>query len=168
MAQQECTGTAAIAFTVQAQAQVSAYTWCTREDIQTYLDEESTITIGSAGSDATFDEVTAKRLENDVVTEIVTYLSAVFNLSAASESDILVANAAKLTAAQIGMGRQASSIGVEVAHWTIRLENKTWASLQRIFISQSLSGTAITAKNVPLWQRLLMAKTRERSIVPNV
>lgn len=169
MAQKECTGTASVVFICQAQSGLTAYIWCTRQDIQAYLDDESTITIGSANdSNTNFDESTAKRLENHLVLDVVEYLSAVYNIDTASSADVLIALVARLTAAQIGFGRFAASIGNEPSHWTIRLENKVWAALQRIFINQTLEGTGISKKNVPMWQRIIMAKTRERSIVPNV
>ena len=169
MAQKECTGTASAVFVCQAQSRMVAYLWCTTQDIQAYLDDESTIVIGSANdTSSNFDETTAKRLENHVVEVIVEYLVAVYTITNTSSANILIVSASQLTAAQIGFGRFASSIGNEPAHWTIRLENRVWAVLQRIFVSQSLSGTGITAKSVPFWKRLIMAKTRERSIIPNV
>lgn len=169
MAQKECTGTAAIAFVVSGQAQTSAYYWCTRQDIQAYLDEDSTIVIGSSNdSTANFDEVTAKLLENHKVELTVAYLSSAYTISTSSSADVLTTCAAMMTAAQIGMNRQGAAIGTELAHWTIRLDNAARAALYQLVVNHTLTGSGIIASNIPLWQRLIVAKTRERTIVPNV
>ena len=160
MAQKECTGTIAITSSILGNASISAFIWCETDDIQAYLDMESTIVLGN-----TFDLATAKKLENHQAYEVIAYLSTVFTISTTAVADLLVVIVSKLTAAQIGMGR---SIGDELPEWTERLKNEAWASLQRAFITQTLPGSNITAKSVPFSERLLMGKARERTIIPNV
>lgn len=162
MAQQECTGTVQVTTSLQATATLSAYIWCNTISVQTYLDTESTIALGD-----NYDLASAKRLENDVVYEIIEYLSSVYTISISSVANILTAVASKLTAARIAMGRMDASIGMDPANWTIRLSNEAWATLIRIFVNQTLSGSNITTLSVPLWKRLMLAKSRERSVVPN-
>jgi len=163
MAQRECTGTIQASFSLQATATLSAYIWCSTNSIQAYLDTESTIVLGD-----NYGLATAKVLENDAVKSIVSYLSPVFTLSVSSVSDELIRIASQITASQIAAGRMGASLGSDLAEWITRMKNEAWASLQRAFISQTLSGTGITTKTVPLWKRLLFSKSRERAIVPNV
>lgn len=161
MAQVECTGTVSAVSTMQAEAIVSAYLWCDTDDIQTYLDTTSTIRLGD-----NYDLATAKRLENDKVNTILNYLSTVFTIDVTVVSAELIGIATQLTAVQIVTGRMAS-VGGELAQWVERLNNDAWARLQRIFLSQTLVGTGFLVSNVPLWKRLILAKTRERAIVPD-
>lgn len=137
------------------------YIWCTTEQIQLYLDDESPIEIG-----VNYDVIDAKAMENDVIRQMVGYLISVYEISTSSDEGELKDIAAKLTAAHIGLARQGSTIGMDIAHWTARRMNEAWSALQRIFINQSLQN--VTEKNVPLWQRLIMAKSRERSIIPSI
>ncbi|MHC4395616.1 MAG: hypothetical protein ACYS1A_08165 [Planctomycetota bacterium] len=114
-----------------------------------------------------FDEADAIRLENNIVNEIITYLSTVFILPLPYATEpTLITNAAKLTAAEIGFSRMAASIGNEPSEWTNRLKNEGWSSLQKIFINQNLPTG--TPKSVPFWQRLIMSKTREKAVVADV
>jgi len=76
----------------------------------------------------------------------------------------LRALAAMYTASMIGVSRLSATLGSELTDWTKRLENRVWAQLQNMFISQSVG----TAKDVPLWRRLLLAKTRERAVMQSV
>lgn len=138
-----------------------AYLWCTTAQIQLYLDDKSPIKIGTS-----YDEADAQLMENAVVRQIIGYLVSVYEITTASDEDELKDIAAKLTAANIGLARSGSTIGMEVADWTERRMNEGWSDLQRIFINQSLQN--VTAKSVPFWKRLMMAKSRERAIVPNV
>ena len=138
-----------------------AYLWCTTEQIQLYLDDKSTIQVAD-----NYDEADAQLMENAVVRRIVGYLVSVYEITTSSDEDELKDIAAKLTAAHIGLARSGSTIGLEVADWTRRRMNEGWADLKRIFINQSLQN--ITVKSVPLWLRLIMAKSRERAIIPNV
>lgn len=143
----------------------SGFIWCTTNHIQTYLDANSVIDLGDGASD-TYAMADAYQMENDVVYEIMNYLSKSLTLSIYAPAKVLVTAAAKLTAAAIGQARMGASMGNELTPWTHRLANSAWSRLQIIFIFQQLDNAV--AKDVPLWQRLLLAKMRERSIVPNV
>jgi len=140
------------------------YLWCTTAEIQAFLDAESVITIGN--ETGTYSEDDAMILENGIVYEIVSYLSPFFVISVTTVNPLLAAIAAKLTAAQIGLARFGASMGNEPANWTYRLKNEAWAALQRIAIQQSLPNLA--PKTLPLEQRLLLSKTRERTLIAQV
>lgn len=144
------------------------YIWCTVYDIQTYLDEESTIVISDAGEgiSGNYDEADAIRLENNVATKIKEYLAGTYNKSTIVTEPILVIIASQLIAAEIAFGRMASSLGSEISEWTDRLKNEAWAKLQQVFINQTLD--IATPLTVPFWKRLFMSKSRERGIVSNV
>jgi hypothetical protein len=149
-----------------ASAEVLGYLWCKRLEIQTWLDKESVIFIGDPNdSEYNFDEADAMRMENANVEEIVDYLSAVYEITTEDDLPVLVKDAAKMTAASIGLARQASSQGMEVAGWTIRLDSQAWSSLKRKFVNQSLD---LVKKDVPLHDRLIMSKLRERQVTVNV
>ncbi len=163
MAQKECTATLQATSSFTAEAGTVAYLWCTTQQIQVFLDQESTIVLGD-----TYGIADAKRLENAEVRSVVNYLSPVFVISTSTDSDFLKDKVAMLTAAQIGIGRQGSSLGNELLDWTRRLQNAAWAALQRAFINQSVEGTQIVEKDVPWWQRRHMSLLKERAVVPNV
>lgn len=137
-----------------------AYLWGTMAGIQIYLDDESTIQIGD-----NYDDADAQIVENAIVREVVEYLSPVYVISESDSSALLGDQVNKLTAAQIGIARMGSTLGNDLAPWTLRLQNQAWAVLMRGFVSQSLTG--ILTKDVPLWKRFLLAKSRERAIIPN-
>lgn len=144
------------------------YTWCTVYDIQTYLDEESTIVVSDAGEgiSGNYDEAAAIGLENNVAVKVKEHLAGVYDKSTIVTEPILVIIASQLTAAEIAFGRMASSLGNELSEWTDRLKNEAWAKLQTVFINQTLE--IATALNIPFWKRLFMSKSRERGIVSNV
>jgi hypothetical protein len=144
-----------------------AYLWTTENDIQDLLDTESTIALGDAGTD-NYSSQDAQDMENRAVRHIVQYLLPVYNISTDSSSDFLEDLAAKLTAAYIGTARMGSSMGNELTHWTTRYKNEVHATLNRLIIDNSLIGEGITAKTIPLWKRLLFAKTRERAVVSTI
>jgi len=141
------------------------YIWCTEADIQVFLDRESTIDIGDTASD-TYAVADAIRMENMVVHDIFRYLSVSLVLSVYAPAQVLVSAAAMLTAARIGRGRMGASMGNDLTEWTDRYANQAWGKLQAIFVDQTLDNA--TARSIPLWQRLILSKMRERSIVPNV
>lgn len=145
-----------------------SYTWCTVYDIQTYLDEQSTIVVSDAGEgiSGNYDETDAIRLENNVATKIKEYLAGAYNKSTIVTEPILVVIASQLTAAEIAFGRMASSFGSEISEWTDRLKNEAWAKLQIVFINQTLD--TATTLNIPFWKRLFMSKSREKAIISNV
>lgn len=163
MAQKECIGTITATSSAQAIGSLTAFLWCTTANIQAYLDTESTIVLGD-----NYELSTAKILENDVVQEIVNYLLTVYIITTSTDSAILKVVAAKLTAAQIAMGRMAASMGADLAEFTERLKNEAWSTLQRIFISQSLPAAEVTPKSVAFPLRIYLSKMRERAVVPNV
>lgn len=140
-----------------------AYLWSTTAGIQAYLDAESIIVIGEG---ETYTEADAMTLENDIVYEVVSYLTPFFVITAETISPTLAGIVSKLTAAQIGLARMGSSMGSQPADWTYRLMNQGWAALNRIAISQSLPG--VTPKTVSLESRLILSKIRERSLIANV
>ena len=163
MAQIECTGMINITSSAIANAKLSAFLWCTTDSIQAYLDNESTIRLGNNYSLAT-----AKILENHQVYEVVSYLSSVYEIDDQAGCDILTVVVSKLTAAQIGIGRMAASMGMNLAEWAERLKNEAWSTLQRIFVSQSLPDDGYTTpKDVPFPRRIFLSKMRERTVVPD-
>jgi len=159
MATRECTGTIAATSSVQANASLTAFLWCTTADIQAYLDTESTIVLGD-----NYELSTAKILENDIVQEIVSYLLAAYTITTATDSAILKVQAAKLVAAQIATGRMGASMGMDSAEFAERLKNEAWSTLQRVFVSQSLPAAETASKTVSLALRLLYSKLRERTV----
>lgn len=165
MAQLECTGTSNSVVSMQSAMTWYSYMWCTREAIQKYLDRESTIRIGTTDG-SNYSHQDAKAMENDVVREVVAYLDSVYVMTISDSSALLIAHIAKLTAAQIGMARLGASMGNDLTPWTERYKNEAWAALSRYVINHNLSH--VTKRTVPFWQRLMYAKSRERSIIPNV
>ena len=144
-----------------------AYFWTTENDIQDLLDDESTIALGDEASD-NYSSADSQSMENRAVRHIVQYLLCAYNITTSSSSDILDDLAAKLTAAYIGTARMGSSMGNDLTHWTTRYKNEVHAVLNRLIIDGSLIGTGITSKTIPLWRRLLFAKTRERAVVQTI
>jgi len=157
-------GTAAMQSLVSATLYRPAFLWASRKAIQRFLDQESVIIIGNVISDSTnYDEEDAEEMENGVARMIVNYLSYSLEITISTESEELKEITAMMTAARIGLARMGSSMGNVPAAWTVRLQNDGWARLQQIFISQTLTG--VTAKAAPLANRLIMAKTRQRSLI---
>lgn len=143
-----------------------AYLWTTTVDIQRYLDVESTITVGD-GVDGNYSISDSEGMEKGIVNSIKGYLSISLTLPADdSIPDVLKEAAAKLTAAAIGTARMGSSMGNDLTPWTDRLKNEAWSELQRIFVSQVLVGAV--AISIPLWQRLILSRLRERTVIPGV
>ena len=128
-----------------------AYLWTTTAEIQAYLDAESVISIGS-GTDDTYTEADAIRLENAIVREVVSYLTPFYEITTLSVNTLLGDIVAKMTAAQIGLARFGASMGNALADWTYRLKNESWAALQRIAIGQSLSGETVAV--VGAWKEV--------------
>ena len=160
------TTTVGITSVVSADAENLGYLWCKRIDIQIYLDQESVILIGDPNdNEFNFDEADAMRMENDSVREIIDYLSGSYTIAVTDILPVLVKDAAKMTAASIGLARQASSQGMEIAGWTVRLDGQAWSSLKRKFINQTLS---LTAVSLSITDRLIMSKLRERQVVVSV
>lgn len=160
------TTTVGITSVVSADAENLGYLWCTRIGIQIYLDQESVILIGDPNdNEFNFDEADAMRMENDSVREIIDYLSGSYTIAVTDILPVLVKDAAKMTAASIGLARQASSQGMEIAGWTVRLDGQAWSSLKRKFINQTLS---LTAVSLSITDRLIMSKLRERQVVVSV
>lgn len=160
------TTTVGISSLVSGDADVLGYLWCKRMDIQKYLDKESTILIGDPNdNEFNFDEADAMRMENDSVLEVVDYLTVSYEITLEDDLPVLVKDAAKMTAASIGLARQASSQGMEVAGWTVRLDNQAWSSLKRKFINQTLN---LAKKDVAIQDRLIMSKLRERAVAISV
>ena len=160
------TATVGVSSLVSGEADNLGYLWCKRIDIQKYLDQESVILIGDPNdNEFNFDEADAMRMENDSVAEIVDYLSGSYTISTTDILPVLVKDAAKMTAASIGLARQASSQGVEVAGWTVRLDSQAWSSLKRKFINQTLN---LTATSLSIQSRLIMSKLRERAVAISV
>lgn len=141
------------------------FEWTTKQKLQTYLDQDSTIIIGD-GEGENYPLGDAERVEYDVVAAIKQYLSISFSGLPATPPDVLITAASKLSAAAIGRGRMGASMGNDLTEWTDRLTNEAWSSLQRIAISQVLDGA--TKRPMSIANRLLLTKTRERAIVPNV
>ncbi len=141
------------------------YIWASKNDIQRYLDAESVIKIGDS-SNENYSESEAQDMENGVVYEIITYLSSVYEITTESNVNLLKEITAMLTASKIGLARMGSSIGNDVTDWTNRLKNEAWASLQQRFVNQDIS--ELTAKDVPLWRKMMFSKRREQAIVRNV
>lgn len=160
------TTTVGITSVVSADAENLGYLWCKRIDIQIYLDKESVIFIGDINdSDFNYDEASAMRIENNNVREIVDYLSGSYTIAVTDILPVLVKDAAKMTAASIGLARQASSQGMEIAGWTVRLDGQVWSSLKRKFIIQTLNLTTISL-SIP--DRLILSKLRERAVAISV
>lgn len=157
-------GTSSIQSDTFASPLVLGFLWCTVEDIQKYLDQESTIQIGD-GSGNTFSLNDAMRIENDVVRDIIDFLSSVYEIDVTSILDFLISQTSRLTAAAIGVTRFAASMGISEADWTNRYKNEAWAALRRSVINQSTSG--LVKKSVPIHIRLIYAKTRERAVISN-
>lgn len=160
------TTTVDIVSVVSANADVLGYLWCKRVEIQTWLDNESVIFIGDPNdNEFNFDESNAMRMENASVREIVDYLKGSYEITTEDDLPVIVKDAAKMTAASIGLARQASSQGMEVAGWTVRLTSEVWSSLKRKFINQTLN---LAKKEVSIQDRLIMAKLRERVVTISV
>lgn len=139
----------------------TGYIWTTKDDIQRYLNNESVIQIGDGTTD-TYPEVDAQNMENAVIREIVTYLSSVYEIDEDSNIPLLKDIVAMWTAARIGIAFS-SAISNDPTSWAYRYENEVWASLQQRFINQDISD--LTKVTSPLWQRLVYAKRRERTVV---
>jgi len=147
---------------VRASAYLDEYFWCRTGSIQKYLDTESTIQIGDESGD-TFDELTAIRLENDVVDEIIEYLDMAFYLSTETKVRYLITQASKLTAARIATSRFAGTMTLEIAEFIRRLENQAWAGLMRSFLRGTIRG--LTSKSTTYKERLIHYKTREQGVI---
>lgn len=134
------------------------YFWCRTIDIQKYLDENSTISIGD-----TFDTNTAIRIENDTVDEIIEYLDYVVCVTTDSRIRFLKTQAARITAARIATSRFAGTMTLEIAEFIRRLENQAWAALMRAFLRGSIRG--LVSKDTTYQERLLHYKIREQGVI---
>jgi hypothetical protein len=140
------------------------YFWCRTVDIQKYLDSESTIQIGTG--EGYFELVDAYRLENDVISDIIEYLSPAFEITVETRTRYLKMIASKLTASAIATTRFAGTMTGDIAEFVKRLRNEAWSSLQRSFLSGAITG--VTAKDLTMKERLILYKNREQAVLPNV
>jgi hypothetical protein len=140
------------------------YFWCRTVDIQKYLDRESTIQIGTGTG--YFELADAYRLENDVVADIIEYLSPAFIITTEVRIRYLKTQASKLTAAAIATSRFAGTMSGDIADFVKRLRNEAWSALMRSFISGTITG--ITPKTLSYKERLILYKNREQAVLPNV
>lgn len=144
---------------------VLQYLWCSTERIQDYLDQESPIAIGSATNEIS--ENNARRIENSVVREIVSYLSSSYSDITESYFNHLLRDlACKLTAAMLGVSRYSASMAIsDPQDWTNRYKNEVWTQLKDLFINQTLPN--LTVRDLPYWKLVWMSRRRERTVMIN-
>jgi len=141
------------------------YFWATKTKIQDFLDQDSPIKIGTATNQIT--EANARRVENAVVRNIVSYLKGSYtDISTSYYADVLSDIASKLTAAELGVGRYTASMGIsDPQDWTNRYKNEAWTSIIDLFLNQTLTG--LTVSGDPYWKRVWKCRRRERAVVIN-
>lgn len=147
-----------------------AYTWTDEITIQSYLNgEDGTIRIGSSGSDG-FPSDIAELFENESVDDIKTRLSAAW--SALPDDDGMLGRlAAKLTSAKIGTARIGTATGVGmIPEWSQRYKNEVSASITQMLVNhKTVTIVGATRRdNVSIADILILSKTRERTITPDV
>lgn len=143
-----------------------AYRWATEEQIQNFLDSESTIIIGDDATD-NYPTATAQQQENLATYDVEMFLSPGWEIPLPIDDTYLELLVAKMAAAYIGTSRFGASFGNISTEWATRYKSEVWSALSRMIANQdSITITGAVKKTMTLEQRLLAAKTREQAIIP--
>ncbi len=143
-----------------------AYRWATEEQIQNFLDSESTIVIGDDAAD-NYSTATAQQQENLATYDVEMFLSPGWEIPLPTGDTYLELLAAKLTAAYVGTSRFGASFGNIATEWATRYKSEVWSALSRMIANQdNITIAGAIKKTMTLEQRLLAAKTREQAIIP--